>query len=248
MKLQEIFDQLSMGELSQFSIGGQPQGQINENNYPNVLAHINLALAVIYKRFNLKEGRLKVKLIPDQDTYVLNSKYAESNRKSKEPVKYLLDGTGEAFMDDLLKVESVQVDSGEQLPLNLRGDPLSVLTPTSTTLRVPLAIVNKAEHLADEFKTDTLLLGYRAGHPILTIPLGLFEPTRVDVQLDYSYLEALLYFIAGRINAPAGMTTEERLNNVWFGKFEAACQRLEMENLQIDRVGQNTRLERGGWV
>ena len=53
MKLKEVFDQLTYGELSQLSIGGQAQGEITEENYARVVAHVNLGLSAIYKRFHL---------------------------------------------------------------------------------------------------------------------------------------------------------------------------------------------------
>ena len=248
MNLQEVFDQLSYGELSQWSIGGQPQGEINENNYERVLAHVNLGLTSIYKRFNLKEGRVDIQLSPDLNTYVLHNKFAQSNTKSRELVKYLLDSKAIPFKNDVFKVERVQVDSGLELPLNLGGDPLSVTTPNLTTLKVPQPILVKAKHLAEDYLTDKLSVTYRANHDKLEVTLGYFDPTRVELHLPYSHLTALVYFVAGRVSAPTGMTTEERLNNVWPMKYEQECQRLEQENLQIDLGVHNSRLIRTGWV
>lgn len=248
MKLQEIFDQLSYGELAMLSIGGQAQGVINESNYPRILAHVNLGLSALYKRFNLKEGRVRVKLKPDQYTYVLDSRYLEDNQRSPEPVKYLTNEPGSNFADDVLKIESVQVDSGLNLPINQAGASFNLATPSMATLRVPSEIVDKPVGLPREYSTESLLVSYRAGHPLLAVPIGYFDPARVEVQLPYSHLEALMYFVAGRISSPSGMTTEERLNNIWFAKFETACQQLELDNLEIDLGSVNRRLEWGGWV
>ena len=44
MTLQEIFDQLTYGELSQLSMGGSEAGIIDESNYSRILVHVNLGL------------------------------------------------------------------------------------------------------------------------------------------------------------------------------------------------------------
>lgn len=62
MKLIEIFNQLTFGELAQLSMGGMDAGEINDKNYDAVLSHINLGLTALHKRFPLKEGRLVVAL------------------------------------------------------------------------------------------------------------------------------------------------------------------------------------------
>lgn len=48
MNLQEVFDQLSVGELSMLSVGGNDQGVIDESNWDKVLPHINLGLTALY--------------------------------------------------------------------------------------------------------------------------------------------------------------------------------------------------------
>jgi len=68
------------------------------------------------------------------------------------------------------------------------------------------------------------------------------------VQLPDSHLEALLFFVASRVNNPIGMTNEFNAGNSYAAKFEAACQALEEQGLQVDQDSQNTRLHRGGWV
>ena len=62
MTLQDIFDALSAGELSQISIGGQAAGVINKENRAKLLPHINMGLTALFKRFRLKEGELTIQL------------------------------------------------------------------------------------------------------------------------------------------------------------------------------------------
>lgn len=247
MRLQEVFEQLVDGELSQLSIAGAPQGQITEAMYPKLLGHINLGLTALYKRFNLKEGLVTVGLVPGHYTYELHSRFAVSNAKSREAVKYLLD-TDAPFKDNVLKVEYVGTAASELLPLNVAYEPLSVVTPSLTTLRVPEAIVDGLLTVPELYRTTTLDVRYRANHNKLTIPLGFYDPARVELELPYSHLEPLLFFVASRVHSPRERTPEDKQTNDWYMKYENACQRLEMENYQVDRWADNSRLQRNGWV
>ena len=248
MKLKEIFDQLTYGELSQLSIGGGEQGVINEDNYDKVLAHLNLGLTALHKRFMLKEGSLNLQLVSGRTVYPLTSQYALSNRRSREETKYILDTSVTPFLDDILKIEQVYTESGYELPLNDGSKSYSVSTPNSTTLRVPSDIVENIHSSIAELSTSTLEIAYRANHPLITRGTGLFEPERVEVLLPYSHLEPLLLFIASRVHSPIGMVNEFNASNNYAAKYERACKDLETQNLSIDQGTSNTRIERNGWV
>lgn len=251
MYLQEVFDQLTYGELSQLSIGGQPAGEINTMNFPQVLSHLNLGLTALYKRFHLKEGRLLLQLVTGTTSYEIKSAFAVNKAASRETVRYLLDTATVPFKDDILKIERVLTDDEDEpfeLALNDASDRYSLFTPSATTLLVPADIVAQASDLPCHLETSTLLLIYRANHPKIVQGFGLFDPERIVVQLPDSHLEALVYFVASRVNNPVGMSNEFHAGNSYYAKFEQACQQLEGQNLQVDRGSQNTRLQRGGWV
>lgn len=248
MKLSEIFSQLTYGELSQLNLGGAESGEISVANYPKVLAHINLGLTALYKRFPLKESRLTVQLQPGRVTYPLTTAYAVSNRRSREVVRYLLDTVDEPFESDILKIEGVYTDAEWEMALNDASDALSCTTPSMSTLRVPALVVAKSADLASQYITDTLTVVYRANHPAIVLSIGLFDPTRVEVELPYSHLEPLLFYVASRVNNPIGMTNEFHAGNSYYAKYEASCAYLEQTNIKVDQGSQNTRLVSNGWV
>jgi len=223
MKLQEIFDQLTYGEFSQLSIGGQEAGVINASNYRNVVAHLNLGLTSLYRRFNLKERRLTIPLQSDADTYQL-------------------------AVDDLMKIEKVFTDVEFELNLNREGDPFACFTPTLNSLRVPKIILEQGADLPDELKTEGLTITYRANHPKIKLNFGPLLPEMKEIELPSTHLQALLYFVASRVHNPIGMVNEFNAGNTWFSKYELECQRLETENIQVDRPMENYRLIRNGWA
>lgn len=248
MKLIEIFNQLTFGELSQISIGGIEGGEINDKNYYAILSHINLGLIALYRRFPLKEGRLTLALQQGRYTYPITSTYAVNNTKSTELIKYIEDSVSEKFTDDINKIESVFTDTGFELALNDEANVYSVRTPSATILTVPPLIVAKSVDLPDEYKTDKLTLVYRANHPIIDQDVGSFDPSTYEVQLPYSHLEALLYFVASRVNNPIGMVNEFHAGNSYAAKYEQACQQLEISNMRVDQFSQPDRISRNGWV
>lgn len=226
MNLQEVFDQLTYGELSQLSMGGGEAGVISESNYPRVLAHINLGLTALYKRFPLKEGRVSVALVPGKLLY-----------------------TTAIVAPELLKIERVLTDGGDELALNDESDIYSVFTPVASSLRVPAIVISQSADLPDWLKTTNLELVYRANHPKVVQGLGFFDPKRVHLQLPDSHLEPLLLFVASRAMTPMGVGQfEGQGGNNYYAKYEAACAQLETTNLKVDQGAQNSRLHRNGWV
>ena len=119
MKLKDVFEQLSYGELAQLSLGGE-QGVIDESNYQRVMASINLGLTDLHSRFLLKEGRTTVTLQTGQISYVLTQ-------------------------EDLLRIERVYDGEGTELSLNAGGNTQAAeyrgcTTPNHKTLVVPPAV------------------------------------------------------------------------------------------------------------
>lgn len=248
MKLQEVFDQLTHGELSQLSIGGNEPGYILPANYGRIMPHVTLGLTALYKRFHLKEGRLTLEFDGTRTVYPISSKFAVTSRSSRESVRYIKDSVSAPFKDDILKIEKVCTEAGYEFGLNDESDHYSLFTPTSTSLRVPISIAEQAIGLPDDLKSPQVEVVYRANHPVLNIDPEDIEPDGIDLELPYTHLQALLLFIASRVHTPTGMTNETNMGNVYYQKYEAECLQLEFTNLRVDQGSQNTRLVRNGWV
>lgn len=224
MTLQDIFDQLTHGELSQLSIGIGGEGNgIAETNYAKVVSHINLGLTAIYSRFNLKERRLRFLLQPDSTTYQLS-------------------------VVDILKITDVLTDADFSLSVNDPGDAYSCFTPSLTTLRVADSVAAQGSDLPDLLKTDGITVVYQANHPRLVVVDGYIEPTMTVMEIPETHVQALLYFVASRAHNPVGMTNEFHAGNSWYAKYEAECERLTHHGYAVDRGTYNTRLQANGWV
>ena len=168
MLLSEVFDQLTYGELAQVNIGGAEGTGITTENYPAMIAHVNLGLTSLYKRFLIKEGVLHITRMPHLKTYVLNSRYQEGNRTVRETNQYI-QASNPAFMDDILKVERVYDELGVEHGLNDNGDERSITTPTYNSIVIPDCSEVKELKLSHHRLTERLFVQsqHRSLHPAL---------------------------------------------------------------------------------
>lgn len=237
MKLIEIFQQLSDGELSQVSLGGGEYRDINPRDYPRVGQAVNLALNALHKRFFLRDGEVTVQLHPTIQTYVLSKDYAASNQRSNEPVKYLLD-TARPFEDGVLKIEAVYDEDGKALPLNMLGKPDSIRTLDYRTMVIP-EVTETGITRRVTYRKDHRKLGERDWE----------DPERTEIDLPYSHLEALLYYVASRLLTPLGAdSTGSHVGNSYAKRYEQEARRLEGQGLEINRDYGAEKFSNRGWV
>ena len=242
MTLQQIFDLLSQGELSQISLGGT--NGIDESNWERVLNAINLGLTELHKRFPLRREQVVLQMQEGQLRYALDVKFAVSNTESTEPIKYLVDTLDDPFIGRVLKIEKIFDAKGCELALNRLGDSFdqahsTVRTPNFNTLILPTLL-----------PVQSLTVEYLGNHPLLVKEVGYFDLKAVEVELPDTYLTALLYFVASRLFNPIGLSgnTAFHEGNNYEGKFEAECQRLEDDGYENGEKEENSRLRRNGWV
>lgn len=223
MKLQDVFDLLSAGELSQVNLGTDTQGEITASNALRVASNVQLGLSQLFKRFNLRELRVEVPLEFGQTRYTI-----------EDP--------------DLIKIEKVTTLEGFELPLNNLNNMYSCMTPALRVLDVPQFIVDQSNDLPEELLTEKLIVIGRGNHPKLSASAVAANPASVELLLPDTHLTALLYFVAGRVHTPTGMDGNFNPGNNYFAKYEDECRRLEHEGLQAPVVAEEPRLRRSGFV
>lgn len=247
MKLKDIFNYLTEGELSQLSIGGGDLGQIRAEDYRKVMRAINLGLTSLFTRFALKEGSFELVLDPDITRYVLKVEHAVSNATSGVP-KYIND-LALPFDNDLLKIQNIKTEAGFELPFNVLDNKFSCTASSYDVLEVPSSLALQSGDLPEQYRTPFLLVSYRASHPLLDTSDGAtIDPDAVEVDLPFAYLEPLLYYVAARIHRPANSRNDLDPVSSYSAKYEQACQRLESTNLDLDREEGSTKFYDRGWT
>lgn len=249
MKLNEIFNQLTVGEFSKLTMHEDAEeGEINEDVYPFIVPHVNLALTDLHRRFFLREGSVKVKLFPNRKLYPLVYAHAVSNTRINNDDRFILDSSDDKFREDVMKIEKIIVDSGYEMVLNDTSKKYNFTTPSLTSIRVPPEILIGGFSLDEKLRTKNLEVIYRANHPEIKISLGYFDPNRVEVDLPDTHLMALCFFVASRVFNPVGMQQDFHAGNSYYAKYENECRRLEDSGMAVDRDNDDSRFKRMGWV
>jgi hypothetical protein len=233
--LQDVFDQLTYGELFSMHMGGTHEGGVPPEERPRVASHVNMGLKSIYTRFWLSSREVIIQLYDHIQIYKLDSRYAITNKLSPEIPKYIIDSEWDKFDDDLLKIETVHDEGGRQMFLNDKTEMWSLFTPSYNTIQIPFPE-----------RHNSMTVHYRAGHRTVRCEKDT-DPSEIEINLPEPLVEALLLYVGARALHPMGSPTDQE-NMTYMQAYEQACQRVEKANLYVEPFLGNVRLEQGGWV
>jgi len=234
MFLSEVFEQLTYGELAQLSIGGLPSGGILPADYPRLVTNINAALIELYTVFPLKTSQLSLQLYEHIALYTLHSDYALSNSSSTEPYKYIIDTETAPFKNDILLVDNVFNEVGDEYPINESKEEYSVFLPSYNQIQVPFS--------QDE---NALAIVYRAS-PELLITSNI-DPESTWVPIPYQLMSCLIAFVLNKIHSSIGSGTTSDAG-MYFNKYKEEVNIVKNLGLSITETSFNEKLDTGGWV
>ena len=223
MKLQKLFEYLTLGELKQLGIGGYEEYKaIQEKDYPEIISHLNLALMNLYTRFPLLEKELVLETRPDQQLYVLSSKYAEPNEG------WYIQGV---YNDDLIRINSAYLGDTE-LPINDEYSATGIYLPSYNSIQIPFAT-----------GSEEISIIYRAKPE--KVPLDL----EYEIPLPEVLTEALLVFIEYRIRKSMGGEQGTVLGQQALQMYEMFCGEIERKNI-LNNADNSVciRARERGWV
>ena len=243
MKLSDLFDQLAYGELSQLSMGGREGSGILESDYHLVVPHINLGLTELFKQFPLKQEEVFIQQYDHIQIYYLDSKYSERYKpeiwvgEGTDPIDkyYIMDSEHEPFNDNVLQVERVFNEDGQEYYFNDRNEPYSVLTPSYNSIQIPYPM-----------NENVMNVIYRASHP--KIELKGLDPDKQEVDLPLSHLEPLLLYVAARVHSVQPSLEGQNDGNAYYAKFKESIRQLHELALVNKDATTHERLYESGWV
>ncbi len=235
MYLREVLHQLTAGEFGQLAIGGSNESGILERDWPVIVDHVNLALADLYTRFPLREETVIIQQEDQINTYYLQYKYAQTNITSPVPVRYIMDSVFEPFYENVLKVESVQDEDGQELYMNDEAQEWSIFTPSHDSIMVPLPD-----------KENAMLVKYRAGHPKLSrVDVN---PDTLEISLPMNLLQSMLLFIAQRVHTVSPSPEGSNLGSTYLQRYLGSIMAIERYN-QFNKANPTShKLETSGFV
>lgn len=250
MKLTEIFNALTYGELSHLNIGGAEGNGITQENQVRILSHLNLGLTALHTRFLLKRGELTLGLVPGLQRYPLHKQYAVANLESWEPIKFIQDSEQLPFTGGVLKVVQVFDGLGNELRLNGSAGKLRPGLNTYPSWEIPQVYTPSLDTLIlqDAVEGETLKVVYQADHARIFREDNSFDPEEIEVELPHTHMEALLFYIAARLISPLGVSGDFHEGNNYMARYEQACMQLEDQGMQVVEFQETSRLVRNGWV
>lgn len=237
MKLYEVFEMLQYGELANVSVSGNIDEEvgIRTEDYPLLISHINLALTDLHTKFNLKEREVTIQQYEGISYYELDSKYAQSNTASMEPIKYISDSEFDPFLDDVIRINAAFNEVGCEVPINDENDCRSIFLNSYKRIQIP-----KPE------SENAIVLTYRANHPKLSVSTPDLD---AEVEVPAYCVEALLSYVASRVHTQRTSQEAQGLAVNLMAKYNLICQQLEEKNvLHNSPSNTNFKLGERGWV
>lgn len=234
MTLQDLFDRLAQGELTNLPMA--KTGSIDPSANAKLTNYTNQGLLKLYTRYILKEGDLLLQLHRHITFYHLlprfSTSYMPTGTSDDELVRYIWDSPTEPFVDEIVKVLAVFNDCGEPIPLNDDAQPYSVFTPQARLLQVPNPDEGKA-----------LSIHFQQRHTVLQGELS-------DViELPDVLEEALTSFVAYKAFSHMNSADSNQKAQEYLASFNAICSEVVDRDLVNSSISQsNSRFHRGGWI
>lgn len=234
MNIQQLFADLSYGELATLSLAQEGTGLISDAGKERIIRFANDGLLKLYTRFLLKQSDVLIELVESITNYHLLKKFARSQQGiSTQTHLYIQDLYEDPFQEDVIKILTVFSSDGGELPLNDESQLNSVFTPQGKVLQVPEPVTGV-----------TLSLGYQARH----VPLTLDDLTQ-EIDLPDVLEAALRNWIAYRAFGQVQTQEAQIMSQQAAAAYEAICQDVIQNDLVSQTQSQtNNRFQRNGWV
>lgn len=220
MKLEELFSRLSYGELSNLAMSGEGSGTIRDKEQDKLITYVNSGMIALHKRFVLRSKEVLIECYDHITDYHLKKRYA-LNSGSDEKYKYIIDLPENQFVEDVIRILEVSNSLKQKLPLNDPGNPLSVFTPSPTTLQVPEPITRNG-----------LSVIYQA-NPVPLEYVGTDREGALAQEIDIpSFLEtALTNHIAYKVYSHMNGQEQQAKAQEYLVMFENECSEVESNDL-----------------
>lgn len=237
MQINDLFRQLSFGELSNLALANEGNGEIRESAHAQIISHCNEALLRIYTRFLLKENEVIIETVPHITNYYLLRKYAKSQRNTEKGPFYITDLDDEVFAEDVIKILSVRNQFGEVLPLNEELDSNSLFTPQFNLIQFP-----------NPDSTRTLSVVYQAKHRELNIG-DMSDPVLSKIDLPETLQGALRAYIAYCVFSYMNTQEASQKAQEHLSMFDSLCSEIEERGFAGSNLSGNiSKFDRRGWV
>jgi hypothetical protein len=235
MLLKDLLDNLIRIELNNIA-DGKPEWSEGNFSYTKLIQCMSSGYIELHKRFTLKKEIVRIQPLEGVNDYVLDIKHALSNTASAE-IKFILDSETNPFSNNIAKIDGIHNYCGKPVDFNTTRFDDSIDLKDYRTLFIKEPDVN-----------HPLTLVCRA----IPAPIVLQDENELEtyeIDLPYTYHEALILYAAGR--AYSGRGAENATNNesaVFMARFEASCAQINYFGLDTHESMVNDKLTARGFV
>lgn len=229
MKLQEVFESLALGELSDSSYVEMNGYELSKNQLPKIINALNQGLTLIHTQLPLRHNQVILKVTEGIGTYYLDKRYAESNKDSSSVGRYILDTPDNPFKEDVLNILGVFSLEGHQYPLNDQYAIGSLFTPDYNSIAIPM--VMWMNHNPPYNVVDKLVVLYQANHE--KIPLNEPLNSQFEIKLNPIYLNILYAYVAHLVYLHIGSDQAVNQSNQYFTKFNTLIQTAKEQGIGV---------------
>lgn len=235
MKLSQIFSYLSSGELANLKIGGKDCGGIHPKYSEEVVSYIQQGLTDLHSRFVLKHGEVIVQQYEHITDYILRPEYAQYAGDPELPYHWIMDTPTSPFVQDIIRIDKVFDEVGNELPLNVESNYGSMFTTQFDVLQIPYPIADNA-----------VAVTYVANHH--PIDLKTNDPTDIEIEISAAIMRALILYVASLSHTAVGSPEALQVGFQKMQEYEALCIQIELLGVNQKDNFINTNLWRNGWV
>jgi hypothetical protein len=233
MNVEQMYEALSYGELSNLALSGEGSGLILDEKKPQVLLALNEGLLRLHTKFVLREKEVIIEMVRHITNYHLLARFAHYTTPVVERWTYIRDMPNDRFVEDVLKVTGAYNTYGQALPLNDSEQDLSIFTPQLNMVQIPRPVHGSAVSLL-----------YQARHAEL-----LLDTPEQDILVPDSLMGALRAYLAYKIYSQLG-TQEATVKAVeHMNTYEAICNEVETHGMTLGNPSTtNVRFDKRGWI
>lgn len=231
MKLEELYANLSLGVLSNLTVGDEGSGFIRYEHQAKVCLAINNSLTAIYGKFILNVKEVRVRAMDNKTLYPLKQIHADQDPTIGVD-KFITDTVDEPFTGDVLRILEVYDEAGEQLVLNDPTGLGQIYAPNPTTLQIVQPV-----------SENTYFVLYQARHTKL-VPDDLEQ----EIELPEILMPALEAHVAYLIMSPMNGQEHSMKAAEHYAKYNMVCEEvIEKDLVSTSIVEHSTKMQDRGW-
>ena len=224
MNVQDIINDLQMGEFSELQLG---DSSLTTQNLPRFINLIQSALTELHVQFLIRQEELVIQPLEGLVDYSLHPDHADTSEA--EAIKFIVDSIYQPFDWEPLQILGAYDEIGNEIPINAPNHICGIFVSTPRSVMIPATVTERQ-----------ISLVCRANHTVLT---GLTD----DINIPTTMRNALVWFIASRI---WGSRKDDQASNksiMYMQQYLSACELLRNTGTGIEGDVIEFNYKRDGW-